>query len=248
VRLDVLLGEALPAPADVAGRVVVAIDVLRATTVMVAALANGARAVVPFAEVQDVVEAARRYGREEVRLAGERRSMAIPGFDAGNSPGDMRPDVVSGRTVLLSTTNGTSALLASHGAWRTYVGAFVNLTVTADAVREGVEAGHAGLVLCAGQERRVALEDVVCAGLLVDAVARARRGLVLGVGALAARRLARRYQRDLAGVARDAAHARALRAAGFADDVAVCLQRDTHPVRAVYADRQVTGERLRPSA
>jgi 2-phosphosulfolactate phosphatase len=242
--LDVLLGEALPTPADVAGRVVVVIDVLRAATTIVEALAQGARAVVPFAEVDEAVAAARQYGRDVVRLAGERRGRVIPGFDAGNSPREMRPALVAGRTVLMTTTNGTGALLATHGAWRTFVGTFANLTVTAEAVVRELRDGRDGLLVCAGQDRHVALEDAACAGVIAARVTRALPELRLGDAAQTARRLAVAYEADPGTLADDAAHARALAADGFGDDVAWCLTVDRHDVLATFVDRQVTGERV----
>jgi len=244
VRLDVLLGESLPTPADVAGRLVVVIDVLRASTVIVDALANGARAVVPFAEVADVLDAAKRHDRGEVCLAGERRSLPIPGFDVGNSPLAMRPALVEGRIVLLTTSNGTAALCATPGAWRVLVGAFTNLSVTVDAVVAAMRAGRDALLVCAGQERRFALEDAACAGVIAARVARACRSSVLGDAAQLVRRAAPRYGRDVTALARDAAHARSLAAAGFSADVTACLVRDRAPVLAMYSDRQVTGERI----
>lgn len=244
MRLDVLLGESLPTPADVAGRVVVVIDVLRASTVIVDALASGARAVVPFAEVEDVVQAAKRYGRDEVRLTGERRSLPIPGFDAGNSPLEMRPALVSGRIVLMTTTNGTATLTATHGAWRVLVGAFTNFTVTVQAVVTAMREGRDALLVCAGQERRFALEDAACAGAMASRIARGCRSAVLGDAARLVRRAAPRYLRDPLALAQDASHARALAAAGFAADLAACLVFDRAPVVATYSDRQVTGERI----
>lgn len=244
MRLDVLLGESLPTPADVAGRLVVVIDVLRASTVIVDALANGARAVVPFAEVDEVVQAAKRYGRDDVRLTGERRSLPIAGFDAGNSPLEMRPALVAGKTVLMTTTNGTAALAATHGAWRVLVGAFTNCTVTVQSVVAAMHEGRDALLVCAGQERRFALEDAACAGVMVSRIARACRSAVLGDAAQLVRGAARRYVRDVSALAQDASHARALAAAGFADDVAACLVFDRTPVVATYSDRQVTGERI----
>jgi len=244
VRLDVLLGESLPTPADVAGRMVVVIDVLRASTVIVDALANGARAVVPFAEVDEVVHAAKQYGRDEVRLTGERRSLPIPGFDAGNSPLEMRPALVGGRIVLMTTTNGTAALAATHGAWRVLVGAFTNVSVTVQAVITAMREGRGALLVCAGQERRFALEDAACAGAMASQIARACRTAELGDAAHLVRRTTSRYRRDVLALARDASHARTLAAAGFADDVAACLVVDRAPVVATYSDRQVTGERI----
>jgi 2-phosphosulfolactate phosphatase len=244
VRLDVLLGESLPTPADVAGRLVVVIDVLRASTVMVDALANGARAVVPFGEVDEVVTAAKRYGREEVCLAGERRSLPIPGFDVGNSPLAVRPEQVAGKIVLMTTTNGTAALTATHGAWRVLVGAFTNLSVTVNAVADALRAGRNALLVCAGQERRFALEDAACAGVMVSRIVRSCRAAELGDAAQLVRRVAPRYLRQVSLLAHDAAHARALEAAGFAADVAACLVLDRAPLLATYSDRQVTGERI----
>ncbi len=248
MRLDVLLGESTPAPSEVAGRVVVVIDVLRASTVMVQALANGAKAVVPFAEVDEVVASAQRYTRDEVRLAGERRALPIPGFDVGNSPQAMTEELVRGRTVLMTTTNGTSALLASQGAQRVYVAAFVNLSETVAAVVTHMRAGANVLVVCAGQDRRFALEDAVCAGALVQDVARACRGLILGDAALVSKQLGRRYATNLSRLAVDANHAHTLRVAGFADDVQFCLTRDSIPLVITYADRQVSRERILSTA
>lgn len=244
MRLDVLLGEALPTPADVAGRAVVVIDVLRASTVMIEALAQGARAVIPFAEVEDVMIAAKQYGRDEVRLAGERRSRAIAGFDAGNSPRDMTAALVRGRTVLMTTTNGTHALVATQGAWRTWVGAIRNLSTTAAAVAAALREGRDATLVCAGQDRRFALEDAVCAGAMVRLVREQCPEVVLGDAARVVAQLAGAYEADWLAVARDASHARTLASEGFADDVPFCLERDATPMRALYVDRVVTGERV----
>ncbi len=245
MRVDVLLGETLPTPSEVAGRVVIVIDVLRASTTMVQALASGARAVVPFADVDEVVTTAARYERRDVCLTGERKSLPIPGFDGGNSPAAMTPALVQGKTVLMTTTNGTGTLLATHGARRVFVGALVNLEATTAAVQQQAEQGGADVLLvCAGQDRRLALEDAVCAGVFVAAFTRGKRGVVLGDAAMLARQLGKRYAADLTRLARDAAHARALIAAGFADDVTFCLDRDAVPLVATYSDRQVTRERL----
>jgi 2-phosphosulfolactate phosphatase len=149
---------------------------------------------------------------------------------------------VAGKTVLLTTTNGSAALLATHGARRVLVAAFVNLSVTAGAVRRAMDEGRDVLVVCAGQNRRFALEDAVCSGALVAAVVRGRRGVTVGDGGTMARQLWRRYQANPDRLARDASHAVSLAAAGFAEDVAFCLARDTVPILATYADRQVTNE------
>lgn len=240
MRADVLLGECLPTPSEVAGRVVVVIDVLRASTTIVQALACGARAVIPFANVDDVLRVASRYDRHEVLLAGERRALPIAGFDVGNSPSGMTAERVKNKTVLLTTTNGTAALLATHGARCVFVGAFTNLGATLSAVAEQSAAGADVLLLCAGQDRRVALEDVACAGVLLTELLRGKRGATVGDAAQLARQLGRRYGADLSRIARDSTHARTLADVGFGPDVDDCLTRDCLNVVATYSDRQVT--------
>src|SRR3954468_6092015 len=104
------------APSDVAGRVVVIIDVLRASTSITAALANGARAVIPFESSEEVVTRAKAFERRDVKLAGERKLPATAGFDLGNSPLESTREAVEGKAVLMTTTNGTSAIMNTAGA------------------------------------------------------------------------------------------------------------------------------------
>ncbi len=239
MRVDVLLGEGHVATSDVTGRVVVVIDVLRAATTVAAALTNGARAVIPFGHPDEVALRAKSYERGEVKLAGERKMNRIPGFDLGNSPLEYTRDAVDGRTILFSTTNGTSALIASHGARACFFGALVNVSATISAMLAASEDGADCLIVCAGSEKRVALEDLVCAGMLVHGLEDAREGIELGDGALIAHTAASRYRGDMARLAADASHARTLAAAGFSADVNYCLEIDTVTVVVEYTDRML---------
>ena len=86
MKLDVFMSPGEIAPGDVQGRVVAVIDVLRASTCIAVALTNGARTVVPVEDVDEAITRSKQFDRSEVRLAGERKMVAIPGFDTGNSP------------------------------------------------------------------------------------------------------------------------------------------------------------------
>ena len=239
MRIDVLLGEGHVAAADVAGRVVVVVDVLRAATTVAVAIANGARAVIPFEHVDEVAVRAKQFERTDIRLGGERKMQRIPGFDLGNSPQDFTRDVVEGRTILYSTTNGTAALLATQGARSCFFAGFVNLRATILAARKSVAPDGNILVMCSGTDRRCALEDVVCAGLLVRGIARARSDVTFGDGAFIARTLSRRYDGNLSRIATDSSHANALIAAGFTADVTRCLEMNSVPVAVAYHERQL---------
>lgn len=239
MRIEVLLGETLPTPAEVVGKVVVVIDVLRAATTTVTALANGARAVIPFENVDEPVMLAKQYDRSEIRLAGERKMQRIDGFDLGNSPLEYTHAAVAGRTVLYSTTNGTAALLATSGARMCFFAAFVNCAETVKAVRAITRSDGDVLIVCAGHERRVTLEDVVCAGRIARGVARARTNMTWGDGARAAALIERRYANGVDRLISDATHARSLIAAGFEADVHACLSVDSQALVVLYQDRQL---------
>ena len=214
-----------------AGVTAVAIDVVRASTTIVAALAGGARAVLPVATPDEARVLGRRDGLGPMLIGGERGGAPPPGFDHGNSPAEYTPDRVRGRTVVFTTTNGTRALLALAGAHRVAVGGFVN----AAAVVTWVEAEQGNVLLvCAGERGRFCLEDAVCAGLLVSRLA--REGGALTDAARAVRALWDRYASDLGAMLADAAWAQALVGQGRGDDLPLCVALDVHWVVPILRD------------
>ena len=159
----------MPAGAT-AGGVAVVIDVLRASTTMITALAHGAAGIVPVADVDEARRLAGELGPRVVR-GGERGGLRISGFDLGNSPREYTAERVAGQTVVITTTNGTAALHASRDAAEIVVGAIVNRRAVAEAVRR--LAGDQGVVhlVCAGTDGVVSAEDVLAAGAILDAAA-----------------------------------------------------------------------------
>jgi 2-phosphosulfolactate phosphatase len=209
-----------------AGRTVVVIDVLRATSTIVQALVSGARRVVPVASVEEAVRKAEELGRADVRLCGERDVLPIRGFDLGNSPEEFTPERVSGYTLVMSTTNGTRALLAATGCEQCLVGALLN--AGAVAARLAAE-GHDAVLLCAGREGRFAYEDAYCAGVLLRALRQAQPGVSIDDAGRAALRLAGRAANPLGALQRTAA-ARRIKEQGLARDVPFCARIDVYDV------------------
>ena len=240
MRLDVFFKVGEVAPADVSGRVVAVIDVLRASTTIAAALFNGARAVIPFESSEDVIIRSKSFTKSEVKLAGERKMHTIPGFDLGNSPNEFTREAVEGKTVLLSTTNGTAALMSVNGARDTVVAAFVNFSPVVALLRSALRGGTDVAMLCAGHDRHFSLEDAVCAGKFARAVTKDLTGVIINDGAYAAGMLDARYEENRSRVFTDSEHGRALGEAGFADDLIVAATLDAYPVVPIYQDRQIT--------
>ncbi len=151
---------------DLAGHVVVAVDVLRATTTIIHALANGALEVQPVLTVEEA--RSRTAGWPGALLGGERGGKQIEGFHLGNSPAEYTPEKVRDRTLVFTTTNGTRALQHSRKATKILVGAFVNFTAICREL-QGVEKVA---VVCAGTDRQITREDVLFAGAVTDELCR----------------------------------------------------------------------------
>jgi len=168
-QIDVYLLPALVEPAELAGKVAVVIDVLRATTTIVHALASGAAEVVPCLEVEQAAALTRdEQARTLVLRGGERGGKQIPGFDLGNSPAEYSRDIVAGKTIAFTTTNGTRAMQRCRLARRVLIGAFVNFSAVC---RELATEPEIALV-CAGTDGHVTREDALLAGAIVVDVAR----------------------------------------------------------------------------
>jgi 2-phosphosulfolactate phosphatase len=238
--LDVYFGGAEVTPAETQGRVVLVLDVLRASTSIAVALANGARAVVPCESAEDAINLSRSFERADVRLAGEMRMLPIPGFDIGNSPADFTPAAVEGKTIFLATTNGTRVLTSIQGARDVLVGGFVNYRAVLSMLRAAARARADIAIVCAGRDRKFALEDAVCAGRYVRGIRRRLTNIDVNDAARSAALLDRRFGRDIEAMLRESEHGRALVEAGFAADVTLCSAVDSIPILPIYADRQIT--------
>lgn len=239
MRLDVFMTPAEAIPAEVAGRTVVVIDVLRASSSIVEAMASGARTIFPVASIEEAIRLANTLGRDGVLLCGERRSLTIEGFDLGNSPAEFTPARVAGKTLVMTTTNGTASMAAAAGAGRVLVGALLNLGAVVD---ELVRTQAEPVFLCSGREGRFGLDDAVTAGRMMVALLEARPDVewAMNDGARAALALGRAWGDDLLALFTETAAGRQVAEAGLEADVAFCAQTDLRDVLPVLHDRSIT--------
>jgi 2-phosphosulfolactate phosphatase len=243
--IRVHLAPALIDPQDLAGRTVLVIDLLRATTTISYALAAGAKEVVPYVKVEEVrraAEEARQCG-EAVICGGERGGCRIEGFNLGNSPREYTPEVVAGRRVLFTTTNGTRALDHARRSDRILVACLANLS----AIEKVVIDAAAIDILCAGGAGSVIREDVVAAGAFVARLARAG-STVLNDSALVALDSWRAASRGLAfenpqltstlaASLAEGEHGRHVISLGYEDDLALCAAVDSLDVAGEFDPR-----------
>jgi 2-phosphosulfolactate phosphatase len=230
MRLDVALLPELANRVALARCTALIVDVLRASTTMIAALGNGCAGIVPVTDPEEAHRRARAIGRGAL-VAGERKGLMIEGFDLGNSPLEMTRERVGGRTLVFTTSNGTAALLAARQALAVGVAALVNLNAAAAWAHAH---GRDVTVICSGDRGRVSLEDQVCAGLLVDVLLEAEPEADVTDAARDARTLALGYRTAVERLADDSSWGRSLAAAGRAADLAACLRLDVSRLVPVF--------------
>jgi len=233
--------EVIFAPAEVAAlptrdlseTVCVVFDIFRATSTIVAALANGAVGIIPVAEIPEAL--AIRRQRPEVLLAGERDGFRIRAdltsgidFDLGNSPREFTPAKVQGRTIVLSTTNGSRALRACAQAKSVLVGSFLNLGATVQYLEQ--ESVTKLLLVCSGTHDEASYEDILGAGALADLLWPRFSAGEVSDSARIAQQIYRLNQGNLTAAVEHCRNGRRLSSiAELRDDVNWCLQRDIFP-------------------
>lgn len=216
---------------DLSTTVCVVFDVFRATSSMITALANGAAAVIPVAEISEALEI--RRSQPEVLLAGERDGLRIGAaltggveFDLGNSPREFTRERISGKTIVSTTTNGTRALRSCAHAKRIFVGSFLNLSATAAALRR--QNPESLIVICSGTFEQTALEDVLGAGGLCDQLWTETSGARVSDAALMAYKLYQLGKSDILKAASEARNGQKLLSnPDLRDDVAFCMRTDS---------------------
>ena len=199
---------------EVKGKLVVVVDIFRATSTMVAALAHGVTEILPFADL----ESCRAMQAQGYLIAGERDGLTAPGFELGNSPVAFLEGNYAGKKLAMTTTNGTLALDKSKGASEILIGAFPNLQATASYIQSR---NLDVLIHCAGWKGRFNLEDSLYAGALVQALGESHSNRE--DGALAMGSLFSLEGGNLATYLSQASHAKRLQNHGIEADIDFCL-------------------------
>lgn len=218
-NIEVCLTPALIGLYDITESIVVVIDILRATSSIVYGIENGATSIIPVAQVEECLS----YADQGYLLAAERNGEVVPGYDFGNSPFSYTAEKVSGKTVVLTTTNGTKALqLARPNASQVVIGAFLNLDALCDWLKTQ---DKNVLLLCAGWKDQFNLEDTVFAGAVVSKL---RDTFSMADDAsVAAADLYQLAKDDLRAYIGKSSHSHRMAALNIEKDVEFCLQLNT---------------------
>ncbi|MFM6975342.1 MAG: 2-phosphosulfolactate phosphatase [Sphingobacteriaceae bacterium] len=216
-KLEVCLSPALLHLYDIRDSLVVVIDIFRATSSMCYGLANGAEAIIPVASV----EACHSYRDTDYLLAAERNGEVVNGFDFGNSPFSYTAEKVAGRTVVLTTTNGTHAINESREAQKVLIGSFLNLSALSNWLKQQPQDV---LLLCAGWKNKVNLEDSLFAGAVAYQLQDS--DYKLDDSAILAADLYTLAKDDLDNFLKKTSHSERLKQLNIEADIAFCLKVD----------------------
>lgn len=227
-------------PHILAGSVCVIFDVLRASTTMTLALENGAAAVAPCLEVEQArnwrtktKEQLQTYNATKLLLGGERKGLRIEGFDLGNSPAHYNPQTVAGALIAFTTTNGTRAIQLAQQARAVLVGALINRSAVASAAQQLAITHNTDIhLIAAGTNGKLAIEDVLAVGAVIDHLERHPHPSLTTVGdeAILARAVWQYLGPDnhaRINAIRQGAGGRNVDAIGLESDIHTCAQLDT---------------------
>jgi 2-phosphosulfolactate phosphatase len=216
-NLEVCLTPALLHLHDFTESIVVVIDIFRATSSICYGIENGAVAIIPVA----TVEACESYRDSEFLLAAERNGEVVDGFDFGNSPFSYVQEKVAGKTIVLTTTNGTHAINMSRGASKIVIGSFLNISALCNWLKTQ---SNDVLLLCSGWKDKVNLEDTLFAGGVVHYLK--DENYALDDASIASADLYNLAKDDLDLYLKKTSHSERLKKLGIEEDIAFCLNLD----------------------
>ena len=220
MRISIIPYTAAARPELTQGKTVVVIDVLRATSVMVHALFNGAREIIPAVSPEEALQKSLLYHTDEVLLAGEQQTVKIEGFHLGNSPLEYTPEKVAGKTIIISTTNGTKALNSCLNAKQVIIGSFLNANAVVNKLADKEDV----VLFCSGTNNNFSLDDGLCAALITDGIVKQKKDAVELSDFAQLLLNAYHYNDNITKSLQKCYHLNLLKQRGFENDVTFCLQ------------------------
>jgi 2-phosphosulfolactate phosphatase len=234
MRIDIQFLPTPPKTSSLSSKTVVVMDVLRATSVIVYAISQGALEIIPVETVEEAFEIMKSFSRGNTLLGGERGSKKIEGFDMGNSPREYTAEKVRGKRLILTTTNGTKAFHSVSGGGKVLAGSFFNIGAMAKCC---LDLNQNILIYPSGDGGKFSLEDTICGGMLIDRIMKtAGESIILTDAASTAHILYRRFEANLMEAFYLSTHGRDLVAKGFEADLTYCAHVDIIHIVPTFRD------------
>jgi 2-phosphosulfolactate phosphatase len=204
-------------------KTVVIIDVLRASSTIVTAFMNGAKAIIPVGDMGEASKIAQNVDSDNYLLCGEKDGEKIEGYDLGNSPLEYIKEIVEGKNLIFNTTNGTKAIKKSLGSSKTYIASFLNVSAIVDELKKQE---NDIVLVCAGWKGRLAFEDMLLAGNIIHLLSNGSLPNGSRDGAKVAFGLYDKFGDDISTVIHQSNHATRLKDIIGTSDIDYCCQVD----------------------
>lgn len=235
MKVDIVISAGHIKEAKVADKTVIVIDMLRATTVIVAAIANGCEEVIPLLTIEEAVDLVREE-RQKYILGGERKALKIQGFDCSNSPLEYGSEVVNGKTIVLTTTNGTRAIKGSEGARDILIGAMINGLAVA---KRAAGINNDVVIVNAGTYDEFSNDDFICSGYIIDCLKKFTQVELSDIAATA--HYIYKTNEDIFGFIKYASHYKRIEELGLKDDLEYCCKKSIIDAVPEYKHGKIRG-------
>jgi len=233
MKLDVLFS---PVQADelfFTGKTTVVIDVLRASCTVITALTNGAKEVVPVGTVEFAVKVSGGIFGGQTLLGGERNTKKIEGFALGNSPSEYTKEIVSGKSIVFYSTNGSRAIVKAKYSANLFICSFNNLKALAKHLKK---LNEDVIILCSGNNNFFSLEDSVCAGMLISELIAGAKKTELTDASTCALALFKSFGKDIFKMLCKTDHGQLLINNDFKEDLKACAELDSTEVIPYFTE------------
>ena len=221
MKIDIIISADDIIESKIKDKIVVVIDMFRATSVIVTALSNGCKEVIPYLTIEETLEAASNLSRENYILGGERKAVKIEGFDLSNSPLEYTENTVKDKTVLITTTNGTRTLTESVCAKRVFIGAMINAKAVAQKL---LEVNEDVVIINAGTNGNFSMDDYICSGYIINEMLNHDKDLELTDIAKTSNSIYEANQ-DILSYVKQATHYSVMKSLKLDDDIQYCVKK-----------------------
>ncbi|MDP4090270.1 MAG: 2-phosphosulfolactate phosphatase family protein [Bacillota bacterium] len=228
MKVDIIISADDIKQEKIEGRSVLVIDMLRATSVITTAMMNGCKAVIPVLTVERALEIA-GGNREAYILGGERRALRIEGFDCSNSPLEYTPEVVRGKTLIMTTTNGTRAIDGCRKAENILIGCMLNAL---SAAKKLVDLGKDIVIVNAGTYGQFSMDDFICSGYIIECLKEITE-VELSDIAWTSNQIYNSHP-DIISFIRYARHYNVIKNLGLEEDLEYCIRKDITDMVPVF--------------
>lgn len=236
MKIDIIISADDINEGKIENKVVVVIDMFRATSVIVTALNNGCKEIIPCLTIGETLEHANKLRREEYILGGERKAVKIEGFDLSNSPLEYTREKVENKTILMTTTNGTRTLTKSIAAKKVLIGAMINAKAVAEKL---IKINEDVVIINAGTNGNFSMDDYICSGYIISEILKKDENLVLTDITKTANMIYEAHE-DILSYVKKASHYSVMKSLNLDKDIEYCIQKSIIKEVPEYCHGKIT--------